>query len=114
VLVHGRRVPIVGRICMDMCMVDVTDVAEVARGDEVVIIGGQGEENITADEVAGLADTISYEILCAISARVPRLYLRAGEIVSRQTLVQEPEELPEAVTSWQTTVGPDGDRARLT
>ena len=114
VLVHGRRVPIVGRICMDMCMVDVTDVAEVARGDEVVIIGGQGEENITADEVAGLAGTISYEILCAISARVPRLYLRAGEIVSRQTLVQEPEELPETVTSRQTTVGPDGDRARLT
>ena len=99
VLVRGQRAPIVGRICMDMCMVDVTDVADVARGDEVVLIGCQGEESITADEVAGLAGTISYEILCAISARVPRLYLRAGEIVLWQTLVQEPQELPAAVRS---------------
>jgi len=99
VLVRGQRAPIVGRICMDMCMVDVTDIADVARGDEVVLIGCQGEESITADDVAGLAGTISYEILCAISARVPRLYLRAGEIVSWQTLVQEPQELPAAVRS---------------
>lgn len=109
VLVRGQRAPIVGRICMDMSMVDVTDVADVASGDEVVLIGCQGDESITADEVAGLAGTISYEILCAISARVPRLHLRAGEIVSRQTLVQEPQELSEAVGSWQTPVGAGGD-----
>jgi len=108
VLVRGQRAPIAGRICMDMCMVDVTDVADVAAGDEVVLIGRQGEEKITADEVAGLAGTISYEILCAISARVPRLYLRAGEIVSRQTLVQEPQELPAAVRSLAEGDGSSG------
>jgi alanine racemase len=109
VLVRGQRAPIVGRICMDMCMVDVTDIADVSKGDEVILIGCQGEENITADEVAGLAGTISYEILCAISARVPRLYLRAGEIVSRQTLVQEPQELREAVGTLRAPMGADGD-----
>jgi alanine racemase len=99
-LVRGKRVPIVGRVCMDMCMVDVTDVPDVATGDEVVLIGGQGEEEISADEVAQLAGTISYEILCGISARVPRLYLRAGDVVLRQTLVQEPqEEAPAAARS---------------
>lgn len=100
VLVRGQRVPIVGRICMDMCMVDVTDVPGVAVGDEVVLIGCQGEEEITADEVAELAGTISYEILCGITPRVPRLYLRAGGVVCRQTLVQElQEEAPAAVPS---------------
>ena len=96
VLVRGQRVPIVGRVCMDMCMIDVTDVPNVAAGDEAVLIGGQGEEQIGADEVADLAGTASYEILCAISARVPRLYLRAGDIVSHQTLVREPQEEAQA------------------
>jgi alanine racemase len=96
VLVRGQRAPIVGRVCMDMCMVDVTDVPNVITGDEAVLIGGQGEEQIGADEVADLAGTANYEILCAISARVPRLYLRAGDIVSHQTLVQEPQEEAQA------------------
>jgi len=109
VLVRGQRAPIVGRVCMDMCMVDVTDVPDVATGDEVVLIGGQGEEDISADEVADLAGTISYEILCGISARVPRLYLRAGDVVSRQTLVQEPqEEAPAAVRSGAESAGLSG------
>ena len=89
VLVRGQRAPIVGRVCMDMCMVDLSDIPDVAVDDEVVIIGRQGEEEISADEVAELCDTISYEILCGISARVSRLYLRQGRIVSRQTLVLE-------------------------
>ena len=79
VLIRGRRAPIAGRIAMDMCMADVTDMPGVAPGDEVVIIGAQGGERIDADELAGLADTISWEILAGISARVPRLYLRGGE-----------------------------------
>ena len=109
VLVRGQRVPIVGRVCMDMCMVDVTEVPDVATADEVVLIGRQGEEEIGADEVANLAGTISYEILSAISARVPRLYLRAGEVVSRQTLVHEPkEEVPAAVRSWVEGAGLSG------
>jgi alanine racemase len=74
VLVRGRRVPIVGRVCMDMTMVDVTALPEVHPGDEAVLIGRQGDEEITADEVAELAETISYEILCRIGPRVPRIY----------------------------------------
>ncbi len=77
-LVRGRRVAIVGRVCMDMTMVDVTPVPEVCRGDEAVLIGRQGAEQITADEVADLAGTISYEILCRIGPRVPRVYSSAG------------------------------------
>jgi alanine racemase len=81
VLVRGRRVPIVGRICMDMCMVDVTEVPGVQIGDEVVIIGKQGMEQITADEIAEACGTISYEILCGIGLRVPRIFLRQGQVV---------------------------------
>jgi alanine racemase len=75
VLLRGRRVPIIGRVCMDMTMVDVTDLPEVSVGDEAVLIGRQGAEEITADEVAELQGTISYEILCRIGPRVPRVYL---------------------------------------
>jgi len=74
VLIEGKRVPIVGRVCMDLTMVDVTDLNEVKVGDEAVIIGSQGGQEIPAEEVAGLLDTISYEVLCNISARVPRVY----------------------------------------
>ena len=77
---------IVGRVCMDMCMADVTDVPDVAEGDEVVLIGHQGEAVITADELGDLSGTISYEILCGISARVPRLYLRSGRLIGVETL----------------------------
>ena len=74
VLVRGRRAPVVGRVCMDQMMVDVTDVPGCAAGDEVVLLGAQGGEAISADEMAAWADTISYEILLAPSARVPRTY----------------------------------------
>jgi alanine racemase len=73
-LIRGSRVSIVGRVCMDMTMVDVTAMPEVRAGDEAVLIGRQGDEEITADEVAELAGTISYEILCRIGPRVPRIY----------------------------------------
>jgi alanine racemase len=75
VLVGGRRVPQVGTICMDMCLVDVTDVPGAAVGDEAVLIGKQGEEEITVGELAELLDTITYEITCAVSDRVPRVHL---------------------------------------
>jgi alanine racemase len=74
VLVRGRRVPVVGRVCMDACMVDVTHVDGVQPGDEVVIIGRQGAVRLGADELATHADTISYEILTGIGKRVPRTY----------------------------------------
>jgi alanine racemase len=68
------RVPVVGRVCMDMCMIDVTGVPGVLEGDEVVLIGSQGNERITADDIAEKTGTISYEVLCGISGRVPRIY----------------------------------------
>lgn len=74
-LIRGRRVPIVGRVCMDQTMVDVTDVPDVCVGDEAVLIGSQGSETIGADDVAVWADTISYEVLTSILPRVHRIYL---------------------------------------
>jgi len=74
VLIRGRRCPVVGNVCMDLVMVDVTGAGDVAVGDEAVIVGRQGEEEISADDVAGAAGTISYEILCGFRARMPRVY----------------------------------------
>ena len=74
VLIGGRRYPIVGRVCMDMILVDVGN-SKVKVGDEVVLIGRQGNETISADDVAKLSDTISYEIICGIGKRVPRIYI---------------------------------------
>jgi alanine racemase len=78
-LVRGKRAPVVGRISMDLTMVDVTDIEKTAQGDEVVLLGRQGEETISADEMAGWAETISYEILTSISARVPRIQHNSKE-----------------------------------
>jgi alanine racemase len=75
VLLHGRRVKQVGRICMDMCMVDVTDLPDVQSGDVATVLGEDGDACITANELAQRAGTIPYEILCAISPRVPRVYV---------------------------------------
>jgi alanine racemase len=72
VLIRGRRAPIVGRICMDYAMVDVTDIPGVQRGDTVTLIGQQGEASISVDEIAGWLGTISYEVLTGILPRVPR------------------------------------------
>ncbi len=72
VLVRGQRVPVVGRICMDYTLLDVSDVEGVKRGDPVTLIGTQGKDQITADEVAGWLDTINYEVVSAILPRVPR------------------------------------------
>ncbi len=73
VLIRGQRAAIAGRISMDHAMVDITDIPGAERGDEVVIIGEQGSEKITAEDVADLLRTISYEVLCNIGARVPRV-----------------------------------------
>jgi alanine racemase len=74
-IVRGIRVPVAGRVCMDMTMLDVTDVPGVSEGDGVVLIGSQGNERITADDIAVQTGTISYEVLCGISSRVPRVYI---------------------------------------
>jgi alanine racemase len=70
VILRGRRAPVVGRVSMDLVTIDVTDIPDVAMGDEVVLLG----EGITADEIAERTQTISYEVFCRITARVPRLY----------------------------------------
>ena len=81
VLIHGRKAPIIGRICMDQMMVDVTDIPGVAVGDRVVLIGKDGEHTITMEEIAAAADSFNYEFVCGISRRVPRFYRLGGEII---------------------------------
>lgn len=77
VIVRGSLVPVVGRISMDLTLIDVTDVPGVSLHDQVTLLGRDGDLSITAEEVAELAGTISYEITCGISNRVPRLYLNS-------------------------------------
>ena len=73
-LVCGKRAKQVGRICMDMCMIDVTEIPEVKVGDIVTVFGCDGNEFIPVEEQAEKAGTISYELLCAVSPRIPRIY----------------------------------------
>lgn len=75
VLVCGKLAPVVGTVCMDLMMIDVTGISEARTGGEVVLIGQQGKEEIRAEELAKQAETISYEIFCRISSRVPRVYV---------------------------------------
>ena len=74
-LVGGRRIPIVGRVCMDLTVLDLGPESDAAIGDEVVILGRQGDEELTADAMAASLDTINYEIVTSIARRVPRIYL---------------------------------------
>jgi len=86
VLIRGQRAPIVGRVCMDQCVVDATHIPEVAHDDEVVLIGRQGQEVISVEEVARLAGTINYEVTTSLLPRVSRLYLQKGQLVSATQL----------------------------
>ena len=74
-IVRGHLAPVVGRVSMDMTLIDVTDVPHVAIDDYVTLLGSEGEMAITAEDLGELAGTISYEITCGISNRVPRIYL---------------------------------------
>ena len=80
VLIHGQKAPILGRICMDQLMVDITGIADVAIGNKVVLIGTFGEETITTEEIADAACSFNYEFLCGISRRVPRYYSQDGQV----------------------------------
>jgi alanine racemase len=75
VLIHGRRAPVLGRVCMNLTMVDVTSIDGVKTGDEVVLLGSQGNERITAEEIAEKAGTISYEVYCSIGKSNRRVYV---------------------------------------
>ena len=81
VLINGQRAPIVGNICMDQCMVDITDIkGDVNVGDEVVLFGKQGEEEIKVDELAQSFGTINYEVVSIIGKRIPRVYFKKGKV----------------------------------
>ena len=81
VLIRGKKAPILGRVCMDQMMVDVTDIPDVQLGDRVVLVGRSGNEEITVETIAAAADSFNYEFVCGISRRVPRIYSRSGKTV---------------------------------
>lgn len=74
-LINGKKAPIVGRVCMDQFMVDITDIPGVKAYDEVVLIGKSGDEILTADDMAQMLGTIGYEVICDVGKRVQRIYL---------------------------------------
>ena len=81
VLIRGKKAPILGRICMDQMMVDVTDIPGVRLNDKVVLVGRDGTEEITMEQIAAAADSFNYEFVCGISRRVPRFYYRQGQVI---------------------------------
>ena len=92
VLIRGRRAPMIGRVTMDLTMVDVTEIPDAALGDEAVLWGEQGGAVITLEEVAERAETLPYEILCSMGKRVVRVFLRDGQPAKILTLVGERQE----------------------
>lgn len=82
VIINGKLVSVVGRICMDQCMIDVTDAGEVKVGDEVIILGNDGKLKFNADDMAEAMGTINYEVLCMIKQRIPRIYIKNGKVVN--------------------------------
>jgi alanine racemase len=89
VLIRGQRAPIVGRVCMDQCMVDVTHIPDVRLHDEAVLIGSQGQERISGEEVGELVGTNAYDITTTLTARIPRVYFEGGQVVGVRDLVDE-------------------------
>ena len=79
VLIHGKRAQILGRVCMDQFMVDVTEIPDVSRGDEVTLLGQDQEEEITVEELSDLCGRFPYEFVCCVSKRVPRVYLGGAD-----------------------------------
>lgn len=81
VLIHGRRAPILGRVCMDQFMVDVTEIPEAKEGDRVVLLGFDGEEHLSAEELGETSGRFNYELVCDFGKRIPRIYTRQGDII---------------------------------
>lgn len=82
VLIHGKKAPILGRVCMDQFMVDITDIDHVKMGDEVTLIGKDGEEELTMEYLGDLSGRFNYELACDITRRVPRVYYKGGKVVA--------------------------------
>lgn len=87
VIINGQLAPVVGNICMDQCMVDITDVPNVKVGNEVILIGQEGNSKFNADDIAELIGTINYEVICMIGKRIPRVYKLSGEIIKTRNYV---------------------------
>ena len=83
VLIHGEKAPILGRVCMDQFMVDVTHIERVVRGDVVTLIGEDKDENITIEELSKISKRFNYEFVCDLGKRIPRIYIKNGEIVEQ-------------------------------
>ncbi|WP_129598204.1 alanine racemase [Anaerophilus nitritogenes] len=81
VLVKGKKVPVVGRICMDQCMIDVSSIEDIQVGEQVIFIGTDGKNTILADDLANQLDTINYEIVCMLGRRIPRIYIKNNEVI---------------------------------
>ena len=88
VLVCGERAKIVGNICMDQCMIDVSHIKNIKIGDEVIIFGSDGNNTITVESVALLSETINYEIVCSVTRRVPRAYIQGNKITDTLNYLQ--------------------------
>jgi alanine racemase len=87
VIVKGEFSPVVGKICMDQCMIDVSHIKNVSIGDEVILIGSSGDKKFDADDMAEVLGTISYEVICMISRRVPRVYIKDGMVIKVRNYV---------------------------
>ena len=83
VLIHGKRAPILGRVCMDQFMVDVTRIPETKFMDQVVLIGSDGDDRILVEDLASLSGRFNYEFVCCLGKRIPREYWRNGEIIEQ-------------------------------
>ena len=83
VLIHGQKAPIIGRVCMDQFMVDVTAIEDVEFGDKVVIFGRDGKEFLSVDTLGELSGRFNYEFVCVLNKRIPREYIRHGEVVEQ-------------------------------
>lgn len=89
VLVHGHRVPVLGRVCMDQFMIDVTDLPQTKEGDLVTLIGKDGDEQITIEELGELSGRFNYELACDLGKRIPRVYTKGGKILYTKDYYQD-------------------------
>ncbi len=80
-MIRGKSAPIIGRVCMDQFMVDVTDIEGVLEGDEVTLFGRDGEAQISVEEISGMSHSFNYEFVCDVGKRVPRVFYQNGKVV---------------------------------
>jgi len=89
VLIRGKKAPILGRVCMDQFMVDVTDIPEASAGDKVVLLGKDGQECISAEDLGELSGRFNYELVCDLCKRIPRVYLENGKVIACKDYSQD-------------------------